>query len=249
MITKSIQNSEIIRYLEQDTYTNLNILNYLQYNRDADVYLSRNDPDRGVIVGDKAQDFFFLATDCLDFLAGFWALLPPGDKCFSAVPKPIALAFCRDKDVQWQSPCRTYVLKGAFERPSHLPYADESLTLEDAEEVDRYYTFRSEDSIHFMRENISLRESACIRIDGELAAWCTVHAEDGSMGPLYTKEAYRGRGLAHIVLLRLMDKLIANGVTRPYAHIAENNTAPLRLIEKIPGMAYNHDCIWFGVGK
>jgi len=251
MITKTTQSDELIRYLERDKYVNLNILGYLQYDKDADVYLFNDDLTHGVIVGSKEQDPFFLATDHLDFLKEFWELLPLGDKCFSAVPKNIALLFLRDKETTWQSPCKVYALQGALEEtqsPACSVYQDESLTIEDAEEVDRHYTYRWEESILFMRENILLRDSSCIRMGGELAAWCCVHAEDNSMGPLYTKKAYRSRGLAELVSLRLMRKLIAKGIT-PYVQIHEDNHASLQLIKKIPGMAHSHDCVWFGVEK
>jgi len=110
----------------------------------------------------------------------------------------------------------TYVLTGEPEHIETSEYNVGSLTLEDAEEIDEYYNFRSDYSLQSFRENITLRDSTCVRIDGELAAWCCVHAEDNSMGPLFTKEAYRGRGLALIVSLRLMEKLtLANSKQFP----------------------------------
>jgi GNAT superfamily N-acetyltransferase len=201
-----------------------------------------------LIVGDKNQDLFFLYTSNPIFMHEFWANLPQGHKCFSAVPKQMALIFLQDKQIEWQSICQAYALKGIFEPIESPIYQVESLNLADAAEVDEYYTYRDDDSITGIRENIALKDSACIRIDGQLAAWCTVHAEDNSMGPLYTKEQYRGQGLAAIVASELIKKQLAKNII-PYVQIVESNNPSLSLIKKFPGIEYTHDCIWFGVNK
>jgi len=241
------QNDDVIKYLQKDNI-NLNALNYLSYAKNADVYIYNNDINNGVIIGNKEQDFFYLATNNVDFLKEFWDNLSAGHKCFTGVEKSIADVFVKDKKIVWQSPCQVYALLGEFECIENLNYKSESLITDDAVEVDKYYTFRDDDSVNSIRESIELCDSSCIRISGELAAWCLVHAEDGSMGPLFVKESYRGLGLAKIVSERLIGKLITKNIT-PYLHINETNNPSLSLIKKISGMAYSHDCVWFGIDK
>ena len=253
MITIVKQNNNIVELLEQDKYTCLNILGYLAYNPNADIYLWENDLNNGLIVGDDQEpDFFFIHTLNTAFIKVFWHSLPSGNKYFSAVPKPMALIlqqhFTTADNILFQNNCQVYALEGSFEPIESSVYQVESLTLADAEEVDKYYTYRHDGSIIGIRENISLKESACIRIDGELAAWCTVHAEDNSLGPLYTKEQYRGQGLAGLVTSELIKKQLAKNII-PYVQIVENNNSSLSLIKKFPGMECTHDCVWLEVNK
>ena len=91
-------------------------------------------------------------------------------------------------------------------------------------------------------------DSSCVRIEGELAAWCLVHSDDGTLGPLFTKEKFRRQGLAELVSADLINKLVAKDII-PYLHIVEDNDPSLRLITKLEGMRHTHDCLWFGVVK
>jgi len=238
----------VIEYLERDIYVNLNCLYFLRNFGDADVYLYNGDVENGLILGTEEQNFFYLSTYDPGFLDEFWESLRPGHKCFSGVPKPITDIFLKGKQIVWDNPCKGYALKGAYKKIEDARYAIDCLTAADAEEVNEYYTFKSEDSLEHIMESITLRDSSCVRINGRLAAWCAVHPEDNSMGPLYTKEEYRGLGLAALVTTRLMGKLIAKGFI-PYIQIVEGNTVSEHVAGKISGMEYTHGCIWFGIDK
>ena len=248
MITRTTNNDAVMEYLERDRYTNLNILGHLKNNRDAGVYLYDDDLQNGVIVGGEELDFFFLGSSNPDFLNEFWDMLPPGHKCFSGAPKHIARVIQKDRKVEWENPCKVFALKGEFKRTEDARYCCESLTEADAEEVDKYYTYRSDHSLLRIRDNIARYDSSCIRVDGQLASWCAIHAEDSSMGPQYTKEEFRGLGMAAVVTSWLMEKLIARDIT-PFVQIIEHNSIPLHAITKLCGMEYTHDCAWFGVEK
>ena len=251
MITKTRQTKAVTEYLERERSINLNILGYLGNFAEAEVYLYNDDLKNGLIVSGVVdgveQDFFYLCTSSDDFLKDFWESLAPGHKCFSGVHAPVARLFQKGKNVVWQNPCKVFVYKGGLERVEDSGCVCQSLTVEDAEEVDKYYTFRSDDSIHYIRENISRFDSACLRVDGQLAAWCCMH-EDNSMGPLFTKEQHRNSKMAWAVTLALMEKLIAKRIT-PYVQILEDNAVSIGFAEKIKGMEYSHDCVWFGIDK
>jgi len=248
VITITKEKEAAIRYLERDSFTNLNILNYLKSIRNGDVYLYNDNVENGVIAGSDEQDFFYLSTYDPAFIKDFWELLSPGHKCFSGVPGPIADILREGKDTAWQNACKVYALRGTPERANDAGYSVGSLSVEDAEEVDRYYTYRSDDSLDYLREAITLCDSACIRIGGELASWCAVHVDDSSMGPLFTKEQYRGMGLAKIVASRLIEKLVGKNII-PYVQIVEDNRESLSVVRKLKGMEYSHDCVWFGIVK
>ena len=255
-------NSGVLDFLMRDRFVNLNILEHLRQNPDSEIYIFDDNINNGVIVRIKRRRYpedlaFMLATDNVDFLSAFWENLPPGEVGFVATPRPIADILCRDKVSTWDvKPCKVYALKGEFV-PAANPdgYTVESLTLEDAEEVEQYFPLygaeRTEDiipkRISYIRESITHKNSACIRIDGELACFCLVH-DGGSLGPLHTVEKFRRRGLAKVVASAIIEKQLAQNLI-PYVHIYEDNDNSLGLVGKMPGMEYTHDCMWLGFEK
>ena len=245
MIIKTKQNDGVLSHLKNDNYVNLNTLGYLQHNKNADVYLFNNDISNGIITG-NGEDFFYLATHNEDFLNEFWTMLSAGHKCFAGVPRSIADVFQKGKKIAWQNPCKTYALKSEFTYTDNPKYEHDILTVNDAEEVCRNWSDDPGD-VSYIRESITLRDSSCIRINGQLSSWCCVH-EDNSMGPIHTKEKYRRHGLALIIASRLIEKLLTKNIL-PYLQIHMDNRASLRLIEKFKGMEYTHECVWFGAEK
>ncbi|MCL2415464.1 MAG: GNAT family N-acetyltransferase [Defluviitaleaceae bacterium] len=252
LISKIRQNENVLRYLRKDLYPNLAILGHLEANANADIYIFDGDIENGIIVGNKDRYFYYLSTHNPNFLREFWEMLPFGEVGFSSVASTVYEAFknaCPQAEKPiWSSPCESYVLIGEFTPVQSSEYVTEPLTLEDAEEVDEYHQYRSEHSIYRVRDSISYRDSACVRINGQLAAWCLVHHEDGSLGPIYTKEEFRRRGLAELVSSALKEKLISKNIL-PFMNIVETNKASLELIKRFPGFKHTHDCIWFGLDK
>ncbi len=71
--------------------------------------------------------------------------------------------------------------------------------------------------------------------------------EDGSLGVMYTREAYRKHGLAPQVSRHLIKKVIKKGY-QPYVHIVVDNMASRNLAEEL-GMV-NYGCVkWFGMER
>ncbi|MCL2572995.1 MAG: GNAT family N-acetyltransferase [Defluviitaleaceae bacterium] len=240
------KNENVIKYLEKTKNANLNILAFLVFDSDADVYICNDDITNGVIVGSQSRNFFYVDTHNKDFFDEFLKMIPSGHKLFSGVAQDVADSILVDKETVWQTPCKVFVHNGLMQLSPNSDFAIEKLTEADAKEVDEYYTYRSEGSVERLRKDIRLMDSACIRVDSTLAAWCLVHAEDCSMGPLYTKEEFRGRGLGLATACDVAKKMIAKGM-KPHAQIASDNIASLALINKLEGMEYSHDCVWFGL--
>ncbi len=67
--------------------------------------------------------------------------------------------------------------------------------------------------------------------EGKLAGFIGMHPE-GSLGMLYVKEAYRGRGMAASLEAHAVNRMLERGWT-PYAHVARENVASGKLQEKL----------------
>ena len=247
MITILNDKSAVVRYLSNEFYENLNACNYLQNITEAKVYIYDGDINGGLIVAHEGGRNF-LATKNSLFMSEWWDTLPKNHYFFPGVPNDVADIFLKDRKPEWTSPCKVYALTGEFKIEPKSKYICESLTPQDAEEVDEHYTYRYEGTLERLRKDIINMDSSCVRIGGELAAWCLVHGDDGTLGPLYTKEKFRRQGLAELVSADLINKLVAKN-TIPYMHIVEGNNASLGLIAKFEGFQHTHDCLWFGVVK
>ena len=247
MITILSNKSLAIEYLSNEFYENLNAINYLKNIANAKAYIYNNDINEGIIVTHEAGRNF-LATRNPDFLSKWWDIQPRGHCFFPGIPNDVADIFLKKRKPEWTSPCKVYALTGQFKHDAKSKHKCETLTLQDAKEVDEYYTYRGEGSLERLRQDILTMDNSCVRIDGELAAWCLVHGDDGTLGPLYTKEKFRRQGLAELVSVDLINKLIAKNVI-PYMHIVEGNDPSLGLVAKFGGMQHTHDCLWFGVIK
>lgn len=258
MIKICKQNPAVLDALKAGGTVYLNAINYLEHAPDADVITFDGDVSRGVIVRyDDDEDShddegFYLATHDEEFLTAFWNWLEPGEKFFSGAPKQAAEFLMTLSEPKWKSPCTTHVFdfdadKSILEEACKSEYEDDFLRINDLEIVDAHYTYRDEHSHESIRKSILDRDSSCIRIDGELAAWCLVHVEDGTLGPLYTMEAHRGKSLGMVVSARLLKKLTQKGKV-PHVHVVHGNEASLQMMKKLP-YKYSHDCIWFGLNK
>lgn len=256
LLRKQFVSTDVIEFLHKDIDTNRNIIHYLNYDPNAIVHTFDNDINNGTVISNFAMDYFFVALKNQKQLEIFFNSLPKGFKVFSAVPEQIATPFIKNLDLNFYDLVKIYALKDkkAFDefykdQKNNCPYIVEKLTLADAIEVNNYYTYKTEDdsSLTELKESIAKRDTACIRINNELAGWCLVHAEQ-AIGPLYIKQNYRGLGLAKIISAKLIDNLFNKGIT-PYLHIVDNNNKSLSLIEAIDGMKYTHSGIWFGLYK
>ncbi|MCL2575529.1 MAG: GNAT family N-acetyltransferase [Defluviitaleaceae bacterium] len=254
MIQKIHKNSAVLKYLQRDGLINQNILSYLEYDKNAEILTFSGDVERGIIVAQKiyADDAdFMIATIDEEFLRTFWEYLPNGDCFFTGVAKSYYDAFISVSGTvpTSQNLCKVYTYNGGgvFKFIDSLEYEDDVLNDKDADIVHEFYPYQHEESFAQIRRNIAEFDTSCIRIDDELVSWCLMH-EDGSLGPFYTKEAHRRKGLGELVSARLIQKLVKKDKT-PFVHIVYDNTNPLALVEKHSEMEYTHDCVWFTVKK
>ena len=244
MIKQVAVSEQILDFLKQDLYVNLGILHFIETNSDANIIIYKNDIKNGVIAFED-NGWSLVATENREFLKAFLESEHTGNKLFAGVPRKFAEVMLSLKAPLWKNVCKVYVFEGEFTPMKSEKHTAEPLLLSDIEEVNEHYTYRGEWSLEELKSSVKKFDSSCVRIDGELAAWCLLHETDGSMGPLYTKEKFRRMGLAELVTYDLLEKLIAKGAI-PNVQIVEDNTKSLGLASKMNEMKYSHDCVWFG---
>ncbi len=152
--------------------------------------------------------------------------------------------------LQWDSRCDLYFYPSTSV-PLHLKKRDvKTIPPQFAEEIDSYYTYKDDTSKLRILESLNTLPSSGYFDGDELVSWVLVH-EDNSMGIMYTKEAYRGMGIAIDVTIDLCEKVIAHAKT-PYLQINQANTMSPGLALKCGFVPYvdvtgnaKGNAIWF----
>jgi len=246
MIVQTPKTEGIINYLNKNTITNLNILGILQNHTDIEIYTDSPENPSGVLV--RCGYFNYIHTENDELLYEMMDKLfcKKGHYGFSGVSRPIAEKI-QKKDgfkLDWQNRCSLYYLPKENLDESLIKNPVQSIDIKDAETINHFYTYRSNDSLQDIKECILNRPSSAVYINGDIASWVLVH-DDNSMGIMYTKKKYRNRGYAVDVTIDLARKIIASG-NIPFLHIAENNTMSPGLANKCGFITYGY-ADWFGI--
>ncbi len=162
----------------------------------------------------------------------------------SAVDMRVYEIFCEKRKMNWSEPCELMY----FDKNNFLPYKNKyeltKCTLDQAEEINEFYTFKDEFSLEFIKDDIRNRPSVIYKDNGLAASWLLVHRDD-SIGIMYTKEAYRKKGLAYELSMYLLNDMLKLSKI-PCIHIGIKNDVSFALAKKC-GFKYYKKIIWFGI--
>jgi 8-oxo-dGTP diphosphatase len=165
------------------------------------------------------------------------------DKHFSAIYKWMADIIVERKEVKGINPGFKLVLPNSISLgiPKIKP---RPLTIHDAEIVDRYWEYRSEQSLEYIKHLIKERICEGIDVDGKLVAWALTH-DDGSLGMIYVLDDYRRHGYAKDITISMVEK--TRGIGRyPFVHIIKNNKKSLNLAQGL-GFKKVSSVVWMAL--
>ncbi|MBS4535305.1 GNAT family N-acetyltransferase [Clostridium sp. D2Q-14] len=240
---KKIEDKNKIKgLLEEDKIFTSNILGRMKYEKGYNIFVDDVDNINGVLL--KSGNWYLVYSP-EDKIAKKLINNLKGNKLnFAGVPIEYYNFIKESKEIDWEEICHLYYIdSNEFEllKPNHKV---SNLRMKDAEIVNEFYTYKSENSIDYIKNCIAERKTSCIfDKNGKPLSWAVIR-EDGSMGIMYTRKEYRNKGLAISVTLDLINKVINNGDT-PFVHIVHGNTPSVRLAEYI-GFKKHGDIAWFG---
>jgi len=239
-----IPDHRVFEFLNKNEIINLNIKGIILNNPDAEVYVDDENDINGVLV--RKGFHHSLYTEREDILDRFLGEISEGTDYigFSGVYRPLAEMILKRFRQVWRNPCDIYYLPPERFDPGLKKHPTQPLRLEDAEIVDRFYTFRGEGSLDQIKKDIMLRHSSAVFVNGEPVSWVLTH-DDNSMGIMYTREEYRRHGYAVDVTIDLAGKIIGSGHI-PFVQILESNDQSPGLALKC-GFVKAGKCDWFGV--
>ncbi len=248
MLIKTELNDAIVNFLSEDYLMNLNIFGCLENIPSAEIYVDNPEKPTGVLVK-KDEYMHFLYSENDNFLEEVVEkYMNTGYYGFSGVESSIVEKInekLKGKGVfHWKNSCVVYYMPKENLNLSMIKNKVTSIDIKDAQEVDRYYTYRSEDSLEEIKKDILYRPSSAVYVGGKIVCWVIVHS-DNSMGILYTKEEFRRKGYAIDVTVDLASKIIAEGRV-PFIQIVEDNQMSPR-VANLCGFVQCGRATWFGV--
>jgi hypothetical protein len=245
MIIKTSFGKPINEFLNKNKIINLNLIGFLENVPDAEVYVDNEANPTGVVA--RKGYYSSLYTENDDFLNEVLDTLYKEDGFygFRAVYRPIAEKIRSRFLVNWESLNALYYFPLNEVDLSRVKNQVRPIDIKDAEIINHYYTYKDEVSLEKIKDDIENRPSSAIYVDGEIASWVLIH-NDNSMGIMYTREEYRGRGYAEDVTLDLTNKILNSGHT-PFLTIVDGNNMSPGLAKKC---GFIHEGVytdWFGI--
>lgn len=243
-LTLSRRNIERVKeFIEKDNIYNLNIKAVMENLENYDLYVNNTKNINGVLL--NRGYFNHVYTEDISFIEDIRNnFIKKGEYGFSGVRYDIAEKIKKDYNLDWENKCSLYYYPDSCIDTSRIQGNPKSLKLENAKEVDDYYTYKGDLSLKEIENDIQRRPSSCIYEGNDLASWVLVH-EDNSMGIMYTKDEYRGKNYALYVSLDLTDKILKMGNV-PFLHIVESNNMSPGLAVKTGFKKYGK-VNWFGI--
>jgi predicted GNAT family acetyltransferase len=243
MILKVEMNETIKKFLEKEPIYNLNILGVIENVPTVEIYVDNIENPKGVLVRKEYFNYIYTTEDSfIDevleelFKEGFYG--------FSGVERSIAEKIRSRYQLGWESRCALHYLPEENLDLTLIKNPVSDIKLEDAEVVDKYYTYRHPGSLEIIRNDIKNRPSSAVYVNEEIACWVLIH-DDDSMGIMYTKEEYRKKGYAADVSVDLTSKIFKNGKV-PFLQIVQGNSMSPGLANKC-GFVQHGYSDWFGI--
>ena len=244
-LTETSAQTEIISFLKSNGILGDNLLGAIEHVKGLKLYTDDPKNPKGLL---GQEDYFmYLVTKDRAFVEAVMDQFcsKEGYYGFTGIDLThLDLILQRDVKLHWRNDCYLYYLPEGQELPEIDPRV-QSIPLSHAEIINDHYEYQTEVSLDQIKDDIANRPSSMIEIDGEMAAWVIVHRDD-TMGIMYTKEKFRGRGLAYLLCIDLMHKVRAMG-KRPYVQINTANTASQGLAKKCGLVRAEPLVTWFGI--
>jgi hypothetical protein len=246
---------ELLNFLKSDPVQTLNIIGILENSalETLDIRVDSCEKPTGVLV--RKGYFCYVYSKCTVFLEslvnGYFVDDFYG---FSGLSNFVASYLEPYFNLQWKEVCHIYYLPFGGLKTELKKRPIKTIPIEYAKEIDSYYTYKDAHSIYKIQDRLMTMSSSGYFEGDELYSWALVH-DDNSLGVMYTKDAFRGKGLAVDVTIDLCMKEIKRG-KQPFVQISTENTMSPGLALKCGFLAYNPDkpselstggdAIWFG---
>lgn len=238
-------NQKLIDLIKTDHISNLHLLSVLELSNHSNYTLEflvdHIEKPNGIIIKENDYWHYIYALN-ESFLSTAKAYFDELDSYgVDACDKGVYDYMVRNRKIEWEEHCILHYHKDEIPMPT---MALESIQITDLEMINDLYTYKDEESLEAIRENILERPSSIYRVNGLGVAWVMVH-RDGSIGIMFVKDSYRNQGLAYQLTLDVLHKVKAENKI-PFIHINVENKPSLALAKKC-GFTKYKNIFWYGI--
>ncbi len=214
-------------FLEKDRLGHMDMIEVIRKRQAEILYAGEN----GVLLRDLPSGAWMISAADMDMGERLLSRIPRdcSDPLFAVHQPFLRDSICRRFQVDEVNACHQAV----YTRKSPLPEPEGfQICVPNETELDlireAYGPLEPEE---YLLERIRLGKMLAIREQGNLAAFAGIHAE-GSMGMLHVRKAYRRKGMAAALEIRLINMFLEKGDV-PFCQIFEGNQASLALQKKL----------------
>jgi hypothetical protein len=151
MIVKTKPSDLIMEYLNKNKIINSNIIGIIENEPEAEIYVDKKEVSRGVFV--RYEYFNYIYTEEDEFLDEVLeTLFKDNFYGFSGVYRPLADKIRERYVVVWESRCSLHYLPTENLDLSLIKNPVESIDIQDAEMVDKFYTYRHPGSLEQIKK-------------------------------------------------------------------------------------------------
>ncbi|XMB85556.1 GNAT family N-acetyltransferase [Mycoplasmatota bacterium WC44] len=238
-----VNNNSIVKsFCETNKIPTLNLVGMLKNNDNYELYVDNINEIRGILFRMRYWNILFSENE--EFISNIITDFKGRNEIgFAGVMSKYFHIIKEKYEIDWEEKCYLYYLDDIKELANNN-YELRKLESDHAEIVNKYYTYKDEYSLEYIKECIEKRPTSAVFVNDEPVSWVLTR-EDGTLGLMYTIDEYRRKGLAKIVTVDLAKKVIENGDT-PFVHIAVNNKASIKLAESNGFKRYG-EVYWFGI--
>jgi len=170
------------------------------------------------------------------------SVLTPQDENFALIQPWMLTILAQGRKPRWQFESRKLLLPLATTLPTPrtkpIP-----LRPAQAKTIFNLWPYAKLTTLEYTLDRITRGQSAAVFVDNSPVAWAITH-DDGAIGFLYVREAYRGKGYAMDVTVSIVQQLRSHD--KPgFVHIDSNNHKSLALAKKL-GFEERGSVIWVG---
>jgi len=241
MIASMNEKIKVTKHLEQDKIRNLSLLYFMQNN--PIIYIKKINSSV-VLKGTSDQDWIFISSSQPEELEIILDSFNETDKYFASLESWMLPYFQSRWEMEWSLTANRYYLSDEVDISLRTDIKIRKLRPDEAKYIYGHSEYQTYTSVDYLKMRIEQGLSAGIEGNGELLAWVLTH-DDLAIGTLHVLDSARRKGYATDLTLYLVSELRKRGII-PFVQIVPENTASIRLAEKI-GFRFDREVSWLAI--
>lgn len=195
--------------------------------------------------GRSDEDWWYLSLQKSKDFDWFLEQTDVNDRYIATIDDEILAMVKKRFTCKWVLSCDRLYLPNEVKLPE--TYIDVSNVLQsEAEHLYLNSNYKAYTSVDYIKEQIAQGPSSACRVDGVLAGWVLTH-DDSAMGMLHVLDVYRRRGIANALVIDLVKKIRALGLT-PFTYVEPSNKASMNLVKSL-GFVVDKPIHWVNIDR